>query len=210
MQTTQNQFSVSGVPGGSITLSITERVVTYDPAARQTFYDGGWNALLPRREAMEPSKYKIQIPRGRFHFGEITAFNLLLAEGWDDAFYERVLLFSEPPSGRRARFRRGTEEFRAMIGHDAWGELRKWGDLYRPPAAKDPDLLAFRRKTDGSLAFQAVEVKVDDRIASGQLLGLALIERILKIPIAIWRLQPADSPKPPRSYHRVFHPSTVR
>lgn len=189
-------FSVRGRLGGPLSVSITEKVVDYEPLHRKRFHDGGWRQALPPREALNPERYADQAQAGIgkrknvYHFAEISAFNLLLREGMDDAFYERYLLFCDPPVGADARYRVGTREVRELMGEEKYNTLRELGTRYPLPKSerpKEPDLLAFKRQPDGSVSFRAVEAKIDDPVADSQLLGLALIHKVLGCDVEIWR-----------------------
>jgi hypothetical protein len=215
-------FKVRGRLGGPLSISITERLIDYEPLQRKRFHDGGWRDTLPPREALTPEKYALQaqanhadqtqtqpIRKKVYHFAEISAFNLLLREGMDDAFYERYLLFNAPPKGAEAKYRLGTGELIGLIGQERYSALRDFGTRYPLPRnerPKEPDLFAFKRGPDG-VTFRAVEAKLEDPVGDGQLLGLALIHKVIECDVELWRFRSlAKEKKSPETYTREFAP----
>ena len=204
-------------------ITIAETLRAYDTAQRKEWQAGTLlDSLLPEVERPRTAnKYKIQCKD--HHYGEVLAMNDLQADGWS-WFYENFYLFPHRYANRWLdhckwietskghAYPPGTRELIHLLGRDVMQRLWKAAEIYSPVGnsnekAKEPDLLAYRER-EGRIEIRAVEVKLaGDRLTKrGQLLGLAILQKVLGCEIVIIDYQAEPHLQSPRSHDEVFEP----
>jgi hypothetical protein len=196
-----------------LAIAITERRLPYDPNLRDRWRDpawweaGGWRSVLPEQEWRRLTKFKHQAAGGLvgYHFVEVLQMRALATEGlcW---LYENYDLF-RPPGQASKVFRDGDHMLHELFGPAKLAELRTLAQRYMRDGQLplNPDLLAYRESPIGRHPVRFVEVKQNDTLRWRQLLGMALVQRVLGTTVEVVRyVEPGKESLPAATYQERF------
>ena len=144
--------------GKILTISLTETLLSYDPAELQKWKNGDLG-MLPASERRRLPKYRIQCHVGN-HFVEVCVMRELEQQGFK-WYYENYKIFHEP--SKNARARKGYIAARDLFGIDAIKRGQRMRDEYEF-TPKEPDLFAIH---EASNLARFIEVKRDDPVHPG-------------------------------------------
>lgn len=191
----------------TLSIVIEERLVLFEAADLQHWRTSGswgtetWHRMLPDYEWDRIPKYLHQ-PLN--HFAEIMQMHAFARDGLS-CLYERYDLFRPPREAARVY---SDVPLLEMFGADKLSEIRAAAHGYAEAESRmpsNPDLLVYRDSPAGRSAVRFVEAKRRDPVQRRQLLGLALISRVLQAPVEIVRYVDSGKPLPVRkTYRRDF------
>jgi hypothetical protein len=187
--------------------TLIETIAYYEPGALERWRDStseAWIELIPRPYRHLESRWRLQAAIG-FHFVEICQLRALHEQGLACQYEDFDLMV---PPGRTAKKNAiGYAVILDAYGPDVIAELQtraraKVEQLgYRPLT---PDLFAYLRAGAIVIPGKFVEVKEEDSVKRGQLLGLALIQAVLDTRVEIVRWVPKGSKVSPMTYEMPY------
>jgi hypothetical protein len=164
----------------------------WDDCRRRWRHCGGTDVAVWQkyRELVESGRYHFASRRGRSQYGFAEAVVALTLQRLGFTCWTGVHLLGRPPKAAKQRVK-NTSDVETLLRCDGY-TLPRQIDSSVTRRAKNPDIVAYHPKRR---EWRFCEVKRDEAVQKGQVIGLALFHLITGGPVAIIRIGAGHHPK---------------